>query len=117
MKTAAHMAAATGPTVRRKTAILVEYVEFRAGEASREYRLRVGRGADVRGVTVAISNEAFLSGRVRYQDGPDICFLKIMREVAAHEDGTLLAGDHQVTDLELEEYRISHAPRGRRRSW
>ena len=66
---------------------------------------------------MAISNEAFLSGRVRYQDAPEICFLKIRRELAAHEDGTLLARDHQMTDQELEEYRISHTPKGRRRSW
>ncbi len=108
--------AGTRPAVRRDAAILVEYLEFRAGEASREYRLRVGRGADVRGVTVAISNEAFLSGLVRYQDAPEICFLKIRRELAAHEDGTLLARDHHMSDQELEEYRVAHATRSRRRS-
>jgi hypothetical protein len=95
---------------------LIEYLEFKAGETAREYRLRVRRGADIRGVTVAIPNEAFLSGRVRYQDAPDICFLKVQRELAAEDDGTLLAGDHQMTDRELEEYRISHTPKkpGRR---
>jgi hypothetical protein len=117
LKRAVNTPAGTRPAVRRQAAILVEYLEFRAGEAAREYRLRVGRGADVRGVTVAISNEAFLSGRARYQDAPDICFLKIQRELAEQEDGTLLARDHQMTDQELEEYRISHAPKGRRRSW
>lgn len=47
---------------------LIEYLDFRAGEDAREYRLRVRRGADSWGVTVAIPNEAFLSGLVRYQD-------------------------------------------------
>ncbi len=95
---------------------LIEYLEFRAGETAREYRLRVRRGADVRGVTVAIPNEAFLSGRARYQDGPGICFLKIQRELAAQEEGALLARDHRVTDEELEEYKVSHTPKtpGRR---
>ena len=111
------MATGKKPAAPRKATILVEYLEFRAGEAAREYRLRVRRGADIRGVTVAISNEAFLSGRARYQDAPDICFLKIQRELAAHEDGTLLAREHQMTDQELEEYRISHTPKGPRRSW
>jgi hypothetical protein len=96
-------------------ATLVEYLEFRAGETAREYRLRVRQGTDVRGVTVAISNEAFLSGRARYQDGPDICFLKIQRELAAQEEGALLARDHEVTDEELEEYKVSHTPRNPRR--
>ena len=98
------------------TATQIEYVDFTATEAVREYRLRVRQGADVHHVTVAIPNEAFLSGRVRYQDAPDICFLKIQRELAAHEDGTLLAHEHQMTDQELEEYRISHTPKSSRRS-
>ena len=94
---------------------LIEYLEFRAGEAAREYRLRVRCGSEARGVTVAIPNEAFLSGRARYQDGPDICFLKIQRELAAQEEGVLLARDHQMTDQELEEYKVSHTPKSPRR--
>jgi hypothetical protein len=75
----------------------------------------VRQGADVHHVTVAIPNEAFLSGRVRYQDAPDLCFLKIQRELAASEEGTLPALALSMTDEELEEYRVSHAPKTPRR--
>ncbi len=93
---------------------LVEYLEFRAGSDTREYRLRVRRGDDSWGVTVAIPNEAFLSGRVRYQDAPDICFLKVQKELAA-ADGMPPARAHGMTDEELEEYRIAHTPKNPRR--
>ena len=93
----------------------VEYVDFKATEAVREYRVRVRRGADVQDCTIAIPNEAFLSGRVRYQDAPDICFLKIQRELAAGEEGVLPAQALRMTDEELEEYRISHTPKAPRR--
>lgn len=97
------------------TTTQVEYVNFTATEEMREYRLRVRQGADVHHVTVAIPNEAFLSGRVRYQDAPDLCFLKIQRELAAGEEGMLPALALSMTDEELEEYRVSHAPKTPRR--
>ncbi len=93
----------------------VEYVDFTATDAVREYRLRVRRGADIRDVRVAIPNDAFLSGRVRYQDAPDVCFLKIQRELAAGEEGALPATELRMTDQELEEYRTSHTPKTARR--
>jgi hypothetical protein len=94
---------------------MVEYVEFKAGKAAREYRLRVRRGDEVHGFTVAIPNEAFLAGRVRYQDAPDICFLKVQRELAAVEDEGLPALVLSMTDQELEEYRVAHTPKSSRR--
>ena len=98
------------------TSTLVEYLDFKAGESAREYRMRVRRGTDSWGVTVAIPNEAFLSGRARYQDAPDICFLKVQKELAAIGEDGLIAGDHRMTDEELEEYKVSHTPKTRRRS-
>jgi hypothetical protein len=94
----------------------VEYLDFTAGEATREYHLRVRRGTEFHDFTVTIPNEAFLSGRVRYQDAPDICFLKLQREIAAREDDGLPPRSLSMTDNELEEYRVSHTPKtpGRR---
>jgi hypothetical protein len=94
----------------------VEYLAFTAGEATREYHLRVRRGTEFHDFTVAIPNEAFLSGRVRYQDAPDICFLKLQREIAAREDESLPDQALSMTDQELEEYKIAHTPKspGRR---
>lgn len=94
----------------------IEYLSFEAGETAREYRLYVHRGDDYHVFTVAIANEAFLSGRARYQDAPEICFLKVQRELASCKEGALPARSHRVTDEELDEYRVAHTPKppGRR---
>jgi hypothetical protein len=94
----------------------VEYQDFTAGEKRREYRLRVRRGAEFHVFTVAIPNEAFVSGRVRYQDAPEICYLKILREIETCGEDALPARALVMTDQELEEYRVAHAPKtpGRR---
>jgi hypothetical protein len=86
----------------------IEYLGFTVNEEAREYKLRARpRGGEYQAYTLAISNEAFLAHRVRYQDGPDICFLKLQRELIAGGD-TLPALHHDVTDAELEDYRVAH---------
>jgi len=93
----------------------VQYVGFAAKPKAREYTLRVRLAtADPRDFTLAIANEAFLSHRVRYQDAPDICFLKLQRELAAL-DGGLPDAYLSISDAELEEYRVAHAPKAPQR--
>jgi hypothetical protein len=87
-----------------------EYVGFTVNQATREYSLRVTTpGSEARTFIVAISNKAFLTNRVRYQDAPDICFLKLQRALA--ECAELPAARLTVTDVELDEYRESHTAR------
>ena len=64
--------------------------------------------------TLAISNEAFLTHLVRYQDAPEICFLKLQREMAACGDG-LPALQLRLTDAELEEYKKAHTPKAKKK--
>jgi len=88
----------------------VEYLGFTPGDKRREYTLRVrveaGESLDF---TIWIPNEAFLSRRVRYQDGPEICFLKIQRELLACPEG-MTPLRLEVTETELAEYRVAHSP-------
>lgn len=91
----------------------VEYVDFSTKGGAREYRLRVRRGPDELEYTVRVPNDAFLSHRLRYQDGPEVCFLKLQRALA-EGDGALPASPLSVTDAEIEEYRVAHAPKARR---
>jgi len=93
----------------------VEYLTFEAGETSREYRLHVQRGERLHIFTVAIPNEAFLSGRARYQDAPEICFLKVQRELDACKEGAFPPRAYKMTDEELDDYRVAHTPRDPRR--
>jgi len=91
----------------------VEYIGFTTGSDGREYSLRVRRSAeDIDDFTLVIPNAAFVDDRARYQDGPEICFLKLQRALAAG-DG-LPARRLTVTDAELEDYRAAHTKPQRR---
>ena len=99
----------------------LEYIGFTARSAAREYTLRLTQaaGAGHHEFTLVIANEAFLSQRVRYQDAPEICYIKLQRALVAL-DGGLPALRMDVTDSELEDYRVSHAPKSDprgHRSW
>jgi hypothetical protein len=89
----------------------IEYLGFKVTESTREYSLRARHpGGEFQAFTLTIRNEAFLANRVRYQDAPDICFLKLQRAFVACGD-TLPPLHHEVTDAELEDYRVAHAPK------
>ena len=54
------------------TAAQVEYVGFKANVADREYTLRLKRQDVSLQFTIVIPSAAFLSGRARFQDAPEI---------------------------------------------
>ena len=88
-----------------------QYVGFTVNAKTREYQLQVARpDGEPHQFTVAISNKAFLAKRVRYQDAPEICFLKLQRELEESGDG-IPARHLTVTDAELEEYKAAHTPK------
>jgi hypothetical protein len=91
--------------------IHVEYMGFKTDGSGRQYALRVRQATgEFHDFTLAIPLEAFVSHRARYQDAPEICYLKLRRELAACSEG-LPASFLNVTDAELEEYRLAHAPK------
>jgi hypothetical protein len=93
----------------------VEYVGFSVGERERSYTLRVwGASGDPHEFSVSIANQAFLEHSLRYQDAPEICFLKLQRELVACGEGWP-ALRLAVTRAEIEEYRTSHAPKAPQR--
>jgi len=90
---------------------MVQFVGFESKRLSREYKFTVRESAtEPREFTLTIANKAFDEHRVRYQDAPDVCSLKLRQELAAHANHPD-ATHFSITDLELEEYRSSHAPR------
>lgn len=97
--------------------ILVQFVKFEAKASVREYIFTVKEASgDPREFTLTISNEAFNTRRVRYQDGPDICSAKLRQELATY--GNNPPDTHYlITDADLEDYRTSHAPRSARHSF
>ena len=91
--------------------INVQYVGFESKALVREYNFLVRQASSgTREFALTIVNEAFSSRRVRYQDGPDICSLKLRRELAAfanHPPQT----HYRISEGEMDEYRNAHAPK------
>jgi len=90
---------------------IVQYVGFTVDALVREYSFVVrDASGQPREYTVTITNEAFVSHRARYQDGPIICSLRLRRELAAN--ATDLAGTQFcITDLELADYTTHSSPK------
>jgi hypothetical protein len=90
----------------------LEYRGFRDVKDRREYLLCAHLGTESCEYTVWIANAAFAAGHALFQDGPDICYQKLRRELAGVEltDGRSL----EVTRSELLEYRTAHLPPQRR---
>jgi len=96
--------------------ITIEYVGFRTSAKRREYLLRSHFGPESHDYTVGIALADFSAGRARFQDGPEICYLKLVRELEAQSAGaTPGADDLTVTDVELADYVTAHTTPGRSR--
>lgn len=93
----------------------LEYVGFTAGDLAREYNFIVrSLSGELGEYIVSIGNEAFVSRRARYQDGPDICSIRLHRELTSSADSSP-AGRLCVTDSDLLDYHESHAPKSAKR--
>jgi hypothetical protein len=87
----------------------VEYVGFSTDGVARSYQLRATLvTGEMHDFVLVIRNEAFLGQRVRYQDGPEICYLRLQRELTTCGEGLppLL---QSVSDEDLAQYRQAHA--------
>jgi hypothetical protein len=89
----------------------VEYVGFSSVGTSRVYTLRIRQvDGTCQDFTVSIPINAFLTHHLRFQDGPEICFLKLQR--ALKEAGGALPETRQaVTEQELADYKVAHQPK------
>ncbi|HET7295431.1 MAG TPA: hypothetical protein VFM88_23655 [Vicinamibacteria bacterium] len=102
------------PGVGSSSGIRLEYCGFRNTEVSREYVLLARLLDDEREYVVAIAHAAFASRRVSFQDGPDICFQRLRRELLGQS--LLPLPPLTITEVELAAYRTAHAPVATRRA-
>jgi hypothetical protein len=90
---------------------MLQYQGFEAKSLVRLYKFIVRESEkEPREFTFTIANEAFDSHRARYQDAPDICSLKLRRELAAGADEPP-KNHFRITDAELDDYRNAHSPK------
>ena len=91
--------------------IVLQYVGFQTRGAVREYAFtRRESGGEISEYFVTIANAAFVAHRVRYQDAPDICSLRLHREFATRSDH-LPSARFSITDAELADYIAAHSPK------
>jgi hypothetical protein len=73
-------------------AVVLQYLGFETKGAVREYTFTLrGSGGESSEYFVIIPNAAFVVHRVRYQDAPNICSLRLRREFASPNILLLLA--------------------------
>jgi len=94
------------PALIAPKAISIRYLGFSDVEGRREYTLRAQRGLELRPYTVWIELAAFSKRQAMLQDGPDICYQKLLSEVAKFE----MQGSDRiaVTEEDLAGYRATH---------
>lgn len=90
----------------------MQFVGFKPKALVREYTFWVREESiQPREFTVTIANEAFSEHRLRFQDAPDVCSLKLRRELA-NDANHRTESSFNITDAELADYQASHtAPR------
>jgi hypothetical protein len=94
--------------------ILVQYVGFQVKALVREYTFAVREKAtEPLQYTLTIAHEAFVSHRARYQDAPEICSLKLHRELDAHANHPPTTS-FCITDTELAVYQDARKPKANR---
>jgi len=87
--------------------IYVQYLGFESKAEVREYTFCVREVShEPREFILTIANEAFVSHRARYQDAPDICYVKLQRELATYANHPPET-HFQITDTELDDYRAA----------
>lgn len=94
--------------------IAIEYLGFQDVHDRREYALRARRGDQEGCYTLSIELAAFARRQALLQDGPDICYQKLLHELADAELRAACA--IAVTPGDLAAYRESHSVPKRGRS-
>jgi len=94
--------------------IIVQYVGFQSKPLVREYTFAVRESAtEPLQYILSIANEAFVAHRVRYQDAPEICSLRLHRELDTHANHPPTMS-FCVTDAELAVYQDARKPKANR---
>ena len=91
--------------------LIVQFIGYEVLSRVREYKFSVRESkSEVREFTLTIANASFDCRRARFQDAPDICSLRLHRELASepnHPPNT----QFEITDQELDDYRGRHSPK------
>ena len=103
------------PASPSRRALRVEYLDYRDVEEHREFRFRVYGADGSSEFRMRVANASFAARQVRRQDGPDLCYQKLLRAIAAGAppDCDVIT----IDDADLFSYRDEHTVVPKRRTW
>ena len=93
----------------------VEFVDFVNVGPHREYRFRVCGADEPTDVRLRVALASFGPGGLRIQDGPDVCYQKLLRSVGGGE--AAVPEVITIDDADLASYREAHTPVAKHRSF
>jgi len=94
--------------------VRVQYVGFKADILERVYTFIVQRASnETSEYTLTIGNEAFGPRRVRFQDAPEICSLRLHRELDTFEDHPPQS-NYRISEMDLNDFLTAHSSSARR---
>ena len=94
---------------------LLQYVGVSMIAGSREYSFRVADLLEAdRFFTVDIQNVDFLPGRLKYQEGPDICYRKLLSLLEGELSNSPLCLRQQVTGSDVTDYTVAGSARSKK---
>ncbi len=92
------------------------YAGFTNVPGGREYSFSVpGHNTPARSFTVVIRDAAFRPGLLKYQEGPGICYGKMLAALATEQSDSPLSARQYLTESEVVEYQASG--RAKVRKW
>ena len=89
----------------------IQYLGFEPKACGRDYAYMViDAKAERREFVFSISAQAFMGGRVRYQEAASVCYQKLQRALEEETVDRPVPRHATVSDEELDEYRETHTP-------
>jgi hypothetical protein len=87
----------------------IQYVGFTGTAASRIYDFHVIEHAhEPRQFAVEIQSAAFGPSRLRFQDGPDICFARLKRSLQHEAEGVAIEDHLDISEQDVRVYLEAH---------
>lgn len=89
----------------------IQYVGFAVGNTARNYNFLVtDTPGHSRQFTVVVRFESFRSTRLKFQDGPDICFTRLKRELERETDDARADSQLRIGPDDIQAYLDRHHP-------
>ena len=93
----------------RDLVLQLRYLGMLPQSGHREYRFQI-EAADksLRTVALTIDDGIFLKNKLMFQEAPDLCYQKMLADVANETAGSPICSLAPVTESEIASYRDSH---------